>query len=154
MARERKGHTLLATDLVHEAYIRLARNLAKGTLQNRAHFFYAAAEAMRRILVEHARRRARRGGGRRRLSITSADLAAPEEPADVLALEEAVNRLEAWDERLARVVRLRFYAGLSVEETGRILGLSPRTVKRDWSFARTWLYSELDGGGAGPPESV
>lgn len=79
---------------------------------------------------------------------------APEEPADVLALEEAVRRLEAWDGRLARVVRLRFYVGLSIEETGRMLGLSPRTIKRDWSFARTWLYSELGGEGAGPPESV
>jgi len=145
MASERKAHTLQAVDLVHAAYLRLRGDLQEGSLANRAHFFHAAGEAMRRILIEHARARARlrRGGGMRRLPITGLDLAADDDPGDLLALEEAVRRLEDWEPRLGQVVRLRFYAGLDVEETAEAMGVSPRTVKRDWNFARAWLYNAL-----------
>lgn len=148
MARERPGHTLQATDLVHEAYVRLSAELEAGALQNRAHFFHAAAEAMRRILIDHARRRGRlkRGGGRQRVSITSVDLAAEEGTSEVEMLDEAIRSLEASDPRLGKVVRLRYFAGLSTEETAGVLDVSPRTVKRDWTFARAWLREALGGG--------
>ena len=158
MSHERKDHTLQATALVHEAYLRLVHDPGVGW-DSRGHFFAAAAEAMRRILIEHARARARakRGGdneGRpaKKLSLTLggvADLTASDDPELVFALDEAMQRLEAHDARMAQVVRLRFYAGLSVEETAAVLGVAPRTVKRDWAFARAWLYEAL-GGDEGP----
>jgi RNA polymerase sigma factor (TIGR02999 family) len=151
MAGERAGHTLQATALVHEAYLRLVgkhddgRNIAWA---NRAHFFHAAAEAMRRILIEHARAKAGpvRGGGRCRIPLDVVDLATHADPIQILALDEAISRLEQKDPDAARVVRLRFYAGLSVEEVANAVGVSVRTVKRDWSFARAFLIRALDEG--------
>ena len=148
MSEERAGHTLQATALVHEAYARLVAN-AELTWDSRGHFFTAAARAMRRILIEHARARARekRGGpDQRRLTLDIgevADLAQGEKIEQILALDEALRRLEAQRPRVARVVHLRFYAGLSVDETARTLGVSTRTVNSDWAFARAWLYKEL-----------
>jgi RNA polymerase sigma factor (TIGR02999 family) len=154
MRHERRDHTLQATELVHEACKRLVHKPEVGW-EGRGHFFAAAAEAMRRILIEHARARGRvkRGGdeqGRpaKRLSLTLggvADLAAEGDPEEVFALDEAIQRLDAHDPRMAQVVRLRFYAGLSVEETAAALGVAPRTVKRDWAFARAWLFEALGG---------
>ena len=145
---ERPDHSLQATALVHEAFLRLlgGRHAAWADEQ---HFFRAAAEAMRRILIEHARRRGRqkRGGPRVRIDLESADLAVDHDPSDVLALDAAFRRLEREDPEAAAVVRLRFYAGLSVAETARALNLSERTVKREWAFARAWLYDALRDGG-------
>jgi RNA polymerase sigma factor (TIGR02999 family) len=144
MAGEPAGLTLQPTALVHEAYLRL---LGEGDphWKNRAHFFAAAAEAMRRILIERARRagRIKHGGGRRRLSLDDADIADPERSVDILALDEVLTRLRGHDPRLERVVLLRFYAGLSVEHIAEMSGTSPRTVKRDWEFARAWLFDQL-----------
>jgi RNA polymerase sigma factor (TIGR02999 family) len=144
MAQERPEHTLQATALVHEAYLRLVGN-DPSCWANRAHFFHAAAEAMRRILIEHARGKSgpKRGGGRKRLPLNLVDLAAENDPAQILALDEAISRLEKQDPDAARVLRLRFYAGLSVDEVAQIVGASPRTVKRDWAFARAFLIREL-----------
>jgi RNA polymerase sigma factor (TIGR02999 family) len=147
MSAERQEHTLQATALVHEAYLRLlgddGANLAWAS---RAHFFNAAAEAMRRILIEHARSRgrAKRGGGRKRQPLDIVDLAAEDNAEDILALDAAICRLAEQDDQAARIVRLRFYAGLSVEEAAEALEISPRTVKRDWAFARAWLYEQLE----------
>ena len=144
MFGERADHTLQPTALVHEAYARLAKNI-QVQWSNRAHFFAAAAEAMRRILIEHARAKQgpRRGGGLRKMPLDVVDLANSEDPNQILALEEAMSRLEKEDPDASRVVRLRFYAGLSVEETASALGISPRTVKREWSFARIFLFRIL-----------
>ena len=143
---ERPDHTLQATALVHEAYMRLLGG-AYPTWNDRQHFFRAAAEAMRRILVEHARRRARvkRGGNPVRVSLTDVDSATEHDPAEILALDAAIRRVEEEDPAAADIVRLRFFTGLSVEETARILDLSERTVKREWAFARAWLYDALGG---------
>jgi len=144
MESERADHTLQATALVHEAYARLVNN---GELEwaNRAHFFHAAAEAMRRILIEYSRARSgpKRGGQRKKLPVNVADLAVEADPAQILALEEAISRLEEQDVDAARVVRLRFYAGLSVAEVAEVTETSPRTVKRDWAFARAFLLKAL-----------
>ena len=148
MADERPGHTLQATALVHEAYARLVGN-QEITWDSRGHFFVAAAEAMRRILIEHARSRARetRGGSKRqRLTLAIgdvADLTRAEKTDEIIALDEALRRLQAQRPRVAQVVQLRFYAGLSVNETARVVAVSPRTVELDWAFARAWLYREL-----------
>jgi RNA polymerase sigma factor (TIGR02999 family) len=147
MAAERQDHTLEATALVHEAYLRLVGS-ADVRWANRAHFFHAAAEAMRRILVEHARakHRLKRGGGRHRdlKGLESvADLVARSDPDEILAVDEAVRRLEAENPEAASVVRLRFYAGLTPEETAKATDLSPRTVYRHWAYARAWLYRAL-----------
>jgi len=149
MNDERAGHTLQATALVHEAYARLVGN-RELAWDGRGHFFVAAAEAMRRILVEHARARARlkKGGpGQRRLTLDFeglADLAAdPEKDLEILALDEALRRLETERPRTAGVIQLRFYAGLSVDETAEALDVSPRTVDSEWAFARAWLFKEL-----------
>jgi RNA polymerase sigma factor (TIGR02999 family) len=146
MAEERGDHTLQATALVHEAYVRLVGDNAR-CWANRAHFFAAAAEAMRRILIEHARARQgpRRGGGSRRLPLDVLDLATDDDPQQILALDEAMSRLEQQDADAARVVRLRFYAGLSIDEAAEALGISPRTVKREWAFARAFLFRVLEG---------
>lgn len=146
MAEERGDHTLQATALVHEAYLRLTGGGSVHDL-SRAQFFAAAGEAMRRILIEHARRRgrAKRGGGARRIDLTLADVADLSTVGDeeIVALDAAFQRLESIDPRAASVVRLRFYAGLTVEQAAAALVLSERTVKRDWEFARSWLYSEM-----------
>ena len=148
LARESPGQTLQATALVHEAYARLVAN-AELAWDSRGHFFTAAAEAMRRILIEHARARARekRGGpDQRRLTLDIgevADLAQEERTEQIIALDGALRRLESQRPRVARVLHLRFYAGLSVDETARTLGVSARTVNLDWAFARAWLYKEL-----------
>jgi len=144
MRQERVGHTLQATALVHEAYLRLAEKPAV-TWANEAHFFHAAAEAMRRILIEHARARGRekRGGGCRHLSLDVLDLAAEADSDEIVALDEAFRRLEAEEPSVAAVVRLRFYAGLSVKETAEALNTSVRTIHRDWAYARAWLWREL-----------
>jgi RNA polymerase sigma factor (TIGR02999 family) len=152
MAAERHGHTLQATALVHEAYLRLVGG-AGVAWNGRAHFFHAAGEAMRRILIDHARarRRIRRGGDRpaMRLGLESiggvADLAR-DDPAwdeEILAFDDAFGRLEEHDSRFAAVVRLRFFAGLSVQETALALGVSERTVNNDWTYARAWLARTL-----------
>ena len=161
MAGERHDHTLQATALVHEAYLRLVGPGEGGGTggppprrwAGRPHFFHAAAEAMRRILIDHARARAthKRGGGAggvppRRVPLDVLDLAARQDSEEILALDEAFARLEVQNPEAAAVVRLRFYAGLSVAETADALGCSPRSVNRAWTFARAWLFRELDPG--------
>jgi RNA polymerase sigma factor (TIGR02999 family) len=152
MNGERAGHTLQATALVHEAYARLAE--AGVQWSGPAAFYHAAAEAMRRILIDHARARrtVKRGGGRHSLELDGVlDLASADDPRQVMALDGAISRLEQEDARAAEVVRLRFYAGLTVDQTAAALGQSRRTVLRDWEFARAWLVDDLDhtAGGAG-----
>lgn len=143
MAGEKPGHTLQATALVSEVWLRLQHD---GTpFENRAHFFTAAAEAMRRILIEHARARGRvkRGGRARRVPLAGVDLASESDPDEVLAVDEAIGRLAERDPDLAKLVRLRFYAGLDVAETALALGVSERTVRREWALARAFLAREL-----------
>jgi RNA polymerase sigma-70 factor, ECF subfamily len=144
MRDERRSHTLGATALVHEVYLRLLGGEPL-RVRDRAGFFHAAAEAMRRILIEHARQRgrAKRGGQRRRIPLDVVDLASEEQFGEFLAVDEALQRLEREDAQAAEVVRLRFFAGLSVEEVAAVLGASPRTVARDWAFARAWLFRAL-----------
>lgn len=151
MNAERKGHTLSATALVHEAYMRLADSPNAPSV-SRPQFLYAAAEAMRRILIEHARARGRikRGGGAAKVSLDAigdvADLAcsdSEESGEAIVAFDEAFRRLEEHDPRMAGVVRLRFYAGLSVAETAAALGVSDRTVNNDWAYARAWLARDI-----------
>ena len=145
MLQENTGHTLQATALVHEAYMRLVgpRDVP---WKNEAHFYQAAAEAIRRILVDHARAKGRqkRGGDGKKIPLNVADLAATENSDQILALDEALCRLERQEPEAATIVRLRFYAGLSIDQTAKTLELSPRTVDRRWKFARAWLYRELD----------
>lgn len=147
MAQESPGHTLQTTALVHEAYIRLIGN-DHVEWKNRRHFFKAASEAMRRIRIDEARRRKRlkRGGGRVRVSIDDAEATAGEDPAQLLAISDALRKLEQVDSRKAEVVQLRFFGGLSIDETAQALDLSPRTVDSDWHFARAWLHRELKKG--------
>jgi RNA polymerase sigma factor (TIGR02999 family) len=153
LVEEKPGQTLQATALVHEAYIRLVDTDQAQNWNSRGHFFAAAAEAMRRILVESARRKQSRkhGGDRAREDIDALDLAALEaaEPADdVLALDEAMQKLAEQDQSAAEVVRLRFYAGLPLPEVANLLGISPRTADRLWAYARAWLHQEIRGNGA------
>jgi RNA polymerase sigma-70 factor (ECF subfamily) len=149
LARERAGHTLVPTALVHEAYLRLVEQHS-AQWQGRAHFFGVAAELMRRILVDHARARAaaKRGAGQTLVSLDAArEPRGPGAPdVDVLALNAALDRLAELDPRQARIVELRYFGGLSVDETALILDLSPATVKRAWTMARAWLFRELGGG--------
>ncbi len=142
--RETAGHTLQPTALVHEAYCHLAPQM-RARWQSREHFIAVAAQAMRRILVNHAQRRqaAKRGGCWRRVSLDATDLQGEPRVLDLLALDEALTRLETLDARQARVVEMRFFAGLSVEETARVLDVSPRTVEIDWRMARAWLFNVL-----------
>jgi RNA polymerase sigma factor (TIGR02999 family) len=146
MRREPTEHTLQATALVHEAYLRLV-DQRRVVWQNRAHFFGVAAQLMRRILVDHARARhaAKRGGAAQQLTLHDADAAAVsgEERVDVLALHEALERLAALDAVQARLVELRYFGGLNIEETAQALDVSPATVKREWAIARAWLRREL-----------
>ncbi len=146
MAGERKGHTLDATGLVHEAFVRLLGG-ADVNWQDRAHFYRTAAQTMQRILVDHARARGaeKRGGGRMRLPASMIELAADEDPQAVLALDDAIEALSREDERAAEIVRLRFYAGLGVETVADLLGVSDRTIKRQWAHARARLYQLLTG---------
>lgn len=141
---ERRGHTLQATALVHEVWLRLAGDRVV-PWQNRAHFFAAAVEAMRRILLDHAKARGRvkRGGGRCSQPLSVADLAAAEDSDQIVSLDEALRRLKTEYAEIGQVVELRFYTGLSVAETAEVLGVSPATVKRRWEFGRTWLFREL-----------
>lgn len=141
---ERPDHSLQPTALVHEAYVRLVAD-DRTPWKDRGHFFRAAAQAMRRILVEHARSRGRdkRGAGRKRVSLSAVGALSWNDPADLLALDEALRRLEKRDPRSAEVVLLRYFGGLSVAETAEALGCSERTVNRDWIFARVWLERAL-----------
>jgi len=147
MSDERPDHTLQATALVNEAFLRLVDDRSI-TWEKRSAFYTAASEAMRRILLDHARKRLslKRGGDRPGVPITEVDLATDPEPEHLLALDEAMQRLEEEDARSAEVVRLRFYAGLSVEETARVMNVSERTVMREWSFARARLFQLLGDG--------
>jgi RNA polymerase sigma factor (TIGR02999 family) len=146
MRQERGGHTLQTTALVNEAYLKLVdwRN-QNVQWQNRAHFFGVSAQVMRHILVDHARanRYQKRGGGQVNLSLDEALTVSTEKSADLVALDDALKSLARIDERKARIVELRFFGGLSVDETAEVLKISPRTVMRDWSLAQAWLYREL-----------
>lgn len=146
MAREPSGHTLQATALVHEAWMRLGEQ----RFENRGHFFSAAAEAMRRILVERARRKRRdkRGGGAEHLNVDDLEIVMPIPDEDeLLAVHEALDKLAALDPRKAELVKLRYFVGLSFEETAEVLGISVPTANRDWAYARAWLHQEIRGDG-------
>jgi RNA polymerase sigma-70 factor, ECF subfamily len=146
MLGERAGHSLQTTALVNEAYIRLV-DYKRMQWQNRAHFFAVSAQLMRRILVDHARRRnLKRGGGLKRVSLEDTAILGDERGEDLVALDDAMNRLAKLDPRKVQVVEMRFFGGLSVEETAEVLKISAVTVMRDWSTARAWLYRELAGG--------
>jgi RNA polymerase sigma factor (TIGR02999 family) len=158
LANEKSGQTLQPTALVHEAYLRLVASPGRASpgrepgevqFNGRGHFFAAAAEAMRRILVESARRKGRHkhGGGRERIDLDQIDPARDEAAERLLAIDEALDRLAAEDPAAAAVVKLRFFAGLTVEESAAALGVSTRTVNRHWEFARAWLFEQLGGRG-------
>ena len=174
LAQERPGQTLQATALVHEAYLRLVgkqepgvrnqepdsstdilapgpRPLVPGSWHSRGHFFAAAAEAMRRILIDQARRKGRdkRGGGLRRVELSAIELPS-EEPCDVLAIDEALQKLATEDPRAAELVKLRFFAGLSINEAAEALGISRTTAYAEWAYARAWLRCALDGATENP----
>ncbi len=148
LRRERPGHTLQATALVHEAYVQLVdqRNVR---WQNRAHFFGVAANLMRQILVQYARSHhaAKRGGSGYKLSLDEAAGVSKEPDVDLVALDDALNTLAAIDPQQSRIVELRFFGGLTIEETAQVLGISPATVKREWTVAKAWLHSEISKGG-------
>lgn len=146
MRREGRALTLQPTALVNEAYLRLAPS--GGAWESRRHFFGAAAEAMRRILVDHARKRLadKRGGGAERVTLSGVDVAREESDVDVLAVDDALTQLAAERPRLAQLVTLRFFAGLSIEDAARALEISPATAKRDWTFARAWLHDHMRSG--------
>lgn len=141
MATERPGHTLQPTALVHEAWLRLGDQ----RFENRAHFFSAAAEAMRRILIDSARRRtaARNGGGVARLNLDDVEIAAPAKDEELLAIHETLDALAAHDPRKAELVKLRYFAGLTIDEAADVLGISAPTAKRDWTYARAWLFRAM-----------
>ena len=154
LRREDPGHTLQTTALVHEAYLKLV-NQSQAKFNGRAHFFAVAAQAMRRILVNHARdaNRLKRGGDRQRLTLDESGIMAPAAPdarpdsgLDLVALDESLTKLASLDQRKARTVEMRFFAGMSIEDTAQALGVAPATVKRDWDFARAWLFRELSSG--------
>jgi RNA polymerase sigma factor (TIGR02999 family) len=148
LAHEKPGQTLQATALVHEAYLRLVDVEKAQQWNSRGHFFAAAAEAMRRILIETARRKqsSKHGLGLAPQDLAVVDLAAPESPQEVLALDEAIMKLAEHDKAAAEVVRLRFFAGLPLPEVAGLLGISPRTADRLWAYARAWLHREIRGG--------
>jgi RNA polymerase sigma factor (TIGR02999 family) len=155
MRRERPDHTLQTTALVHETYLRLVGQ-RRVSWRGRAHFFAVAAKLMRRILVDHARRhhRVRRGGARRKLALEEADLLCEPQAEELLALDEMLTRLSQVDPRQGRIVELRFFGGLTDAEAAKVLGISEKTVRRDWDVARAWLHGELrkphDSGTLGP----
>ena len=144
LAGQREGHTLDTTGLVHEAYLRLV-DQTRVEWNDRRHFYAAASRAMRHILVDHARRHsaAKRGGGRPVIELVEGTVAVEQRAELLVALDEALQRLEALDERLGRVVECRFFGGLTEEETAEVLGVTSRTVRRDWTKAKGWLYREL-----------
>lgn len=145
LGQEKPGQTLGATALVHEAYLRLVGASNGQPWQNRGHFFAAAAEAMRRILLNRARdkKRLKRGGGRRRIDLENLEIALDSDAEDLIALDEALERLEREDAVAARLVALRFFAGLTLKQAAESLGLSGRTAERQWAYARAWLFHEL-----------
>jgi RNA polymerase sigma factor (sigma-70 family) len=161
LAQEKPGQTLNATALVHEAYLRLAggrtekseepdsttdlRTLTSGQWHSRGHFFSAAAEAMRRILVENARRKGRRrhGGGHRRIDFDTGLEVADQDDENLVALDDALQQLEVEDRAAAQVVKLRYFAGLTIEQSAAALGISVRTANRHWAYAKAWLYEKL-----------
>jgi RNA polymerase sigma-70 factor (ECF subfamily) len=147
MARERPGHTLQATALVHEAYLRLI-DASEANWQDRAHFFAMCAQLMRRILVDWARSHGslKRGGDKQTVQLEEALVVAPEAEVDLVRLDDALKALESFDARKSRVVELRFFGGLSVEETAAVLKVSVETVMRDWRLAKSWLRRELNPG--------
>jgi RNA polymerase sigma factor (TIGR02999 family) len=149
LAQEKAGQTLQATALVHEAYVRLVGSEECGGQRwdGRGHFFAAAAEAMRRILIDRARqkRSAKRGGGHKRLDIDAIDLATQATPEQLLAVDDALARLARGDAAAAQLVELRYFAGLTVDEAGKALGMSTATAYRHWKYARAWLHGELLG---------
>jgi RNA polymerase sigma factor (TIGR02999 family) len=149
LAQEKPGQTLQATALVHEAYLRLIGSDAP-SWNSRGHFFAAAAEAMRRILIENARRKRteKHGGELDRIELSGVDLPASTSSEDILAVDEALSKLAAEDPTKAELVKLRYFGGLSVEDAGRVLGISRATADRYWAYARVWLYSELSGTGS------
>jgi RNA polymerase sigma-70 factor, ECF subfamily len=144
MRRERINHTLQPTALVNEAFIKMVQQHSVDW-QNREHFFGIAAQVMRRILVDHARGhlRGKRGGGQRPVAMDETLVFAPEQSEELLKLDEALERLTKLDPRQGKIVELRFFGGLTVEQTADLLGISPKTVKRDWSMAKAWLHGEL-----------
>jgi RNA polymerase sigma factor (TIGR02999 family) len=145
LRRERPDHTLQATALVNEAYLRLV-DQHQVQWQSRAHFFAIAAQAMRRILVDHARRRHRAKRDALLIPLDHVDAPAAARSVDLVALDEALERLAGHDSRQAEIIQLRFFGGLSIEETAEVTGVSPATVKREWVMARAWLYEQLQGG--------
>lgn len=147
MAQESPGHTLQATALVHEAFLKLmGQESTPGAWNGRTHFYAAAAEAMRRILIDHARRklRIRHGGGHKRIDIPEASLVAEGPSEDLLALDEALTQFAVADPQKAELVRLRYFAGLTLEEAADLLGIARATAARHWAYARAWLYAALN----------
>ena len=154
LAHETPGQTLQPTALVHEAYLRLVGNDSDPQWDGRGHFFAAAAEAMRRILIESARRKRRlkHGGGRQRLDLAAQEVADTCDPEELLALDDALTKLAVEDSAAAEVVKMRFYAGLSVEQAAEALGISRATAYRHWTYAKAWLRCAVEGGD-GPAET-
>ena len=146
MAHEAPGQTLQPTALVHEAWMRLGGDSQRW--ENRAHFFGAAAEAMRRILIDRARRQraVRHGGGGEHVDVEEVEIAAPAKDDELLAVHEALEKLAAHDARKAELVKLRYFAGLSIDEAAGVLGISAPTAKRDWAYARAWLFAQIRNG--------
>src|SRR5262245_27315619 len=147
LAHEKPGQTLQATALVHEAYLRLVGNGNEAQWQGRGHFFAAAAEAMRRILVERFRRKqaARHGGDRQHVPFDEAELAVPALDFDLLAVDEALDRLAAADPAVAELVKLRYFAGMTIQEAAKVLGVSSRTANDYWTYAKAWLLRAIEG---------
>jgi RNA polymerase sigma factor (TIGR02999 family) len=147
MKRERVGHTLQTTAVVNEAYMRLV-NYKRMHWKNRVHFFAVAAQVMRRILVEHARSRdyAKRGGGTQKVSLDDVAVVSGERSAEVIAVDDALTELETWDARKCRIVELRFFGGLTIEETAEALKISSTTVEREWRSAKAWLHRAIQKG--------
>jgi RNA polymerase sigma factor (TIGR02999 family) len=145
LRRERRDHTLQPTALVHEAYLRLIDQRSVNW-QNRSHFFAIASQAMRRIVVDHARRHnaVKRGGDNLKVELEAAMLLPGAKDVDVVRLDDALTALAAFDPQQGRIVELRFFGGLSIEQTAEVIGISPATVKRDWSMAKAWLHRELE----------
>ncbi|MBI3407194.1 MAG: sigma-70 family RNA polymerase sigma factor [Planctomycetes bacterium] len=156
LEREAPGQTLQPTALVHEAYVRLVDVAKVQDWNSRGHFFAAAAEAMRRILVENARRKSslKRGGARKRQELDAENLIAPEPPDELLALDEALSQLAMTDANAAELVKLRYFAGLTVKQAAEILDMSPRSADFLWSFARAWLLRKIEGNEPGTTPSV
>jgi RNA polymerase sigma factor (TIGR02999 family) len=144
LRKERSDHTLQPTALVHEAYLKLI-DISDVSWQDRAHFFAVASNVMRRILVDHARARLthKRGGEVQRIALEDAVSISNEPDIDVLSLDEALKKLAVFDDQQSRLVELRFFGGLTIEETAHVLGISPATVKREWTFAKAWLYRRI-----------